>query len=138
MKRHNRGKYRSGLEDRIAKSLSSLGIPFTYEEEKIKYDVPAKTSTYTPDFVITSSSGKKIYIETKGIWDAEDRKKHLLIRQQHPELDIRFVFSNSKAKIRKGSSITYADVCEGKARAPYKGVTWLYSDKTIPEEWLRE
>lgn len=138
MKRHNRGKYRSGLEDRIAKSLSSLGIPFTYEEEKIKYDVPAKTSTYTPDFVITSSSGKKIYIETKGIWDAEDRKKHLLIRQQHPELDIRFVFSNSKAKIRKGSSITYADVCEGKARAPYKGVTWLYSDKTIPEEWLGE
>ncbi len=32
-----------------------------------------------------------------------DRQKHLLVRDQHPELDIRFVFSRSAAKINKAS-----------------------------------
>jgi hypothetical protein len=32
------------------------------------------------------------------------------VKDQHPALDIRFVFSNAKAKLRKGSPTTYADV----------------------------
>ena len=39
-----------------------------------------------------------IIIETKGRFTAADRRKHLLVRKQHPHLDIRFVFENSNAK----------------------------------------
>lgn len=137
-RRHNNWTYRSGLEDKVNEQLTAIGRTFEYESEKIPYTVPSKNCKYTPDFIIYTSSGNKIYIETKGIWDADDRKKHLLIREQHPELDIRFVFSNSKSKIRKGSKTTYADICNGLGRSPFKGVTWKYSDKNIPLEWLKE
>jgi hypothetical protein len=54
----------------------------------------------------------------------------LLIKDQHPTTDIRFVFQNSKNKIRKGSKTTYADWCKKNG--------FQYSDKTIPMSWLNE
>jgi hypothetical protein len=138
-KRHIRAKYRSGLEKEVAKQLRNCKVDFTYEEEKIKYVQPVVYRTYTPDFrIITRGTGKVIFVETKGIWDAQDRYKHLLIRQQHPELDIRFVFTNAAAKISKRSKTTYADICQGNGRAPFKGVVWQYATKKIPREWLDE
>lgn len=137
-RRHARRKYNSGLESKVAKQLQSAGVPFEFESEKIDYLVPAQWRKYTPDFPIMTRSGKKIYIETKGIWDADDRKKHLLIREQRPDLDIRFVFTNSKSKISKNSKTTYADICEGRGRKPFKGITWHYADKKIPSEWWNE
>jgi hypothetical protein len=61
---------------------------------------------------------------------AADRKKHLLVKEQNPNMDIRFVFSNSKNKITKKSKTTYGDWCE---KNGYK-----YSDKIIPNEWFLE
>lgn len=131
-------RYRSGLEQDIAKYLRNNKVPFTYEVEKLTYTVPSSKHTYTPDFCIITQSGKQIYIEGKGIWAYDDRYKHLLIRQQYPGLDIRFVFSNSRSKIRKGSKTTYRDICEGRGRGQFRGVTWQYSDKKIPKVWLEE
>ena len=116
--------FRSGLELDLDESLKHLEIDGEYEKNKIKYTVPSSEHTYTPDFRLPNG----IYIETKGRFVTEDRKKHLLIKSQHPNLDIRFVFQNSKNKIRKGSKTTYADWCD---KYGYK-----YSDKTIPKEWL--
>lgn len=140
MKRHLKKSYRSGLESRIAGELNDLKVLYRYEpmDGKIDYVLPSTNHTYTPDFVITTKSGKQIIVETKGIWDYADRNKHLLIRQQHPDKDIRFVFSRSKSRIRKGSATTYADICEGRGRGIFKGVRWPYADKTIPNEWLEE
>lgn len=141
MKRRHAGLYRSGLEKKIAKDLSKVkNISFEYEpsDKKIAYTIPANEHTYTPDFVIVTASGKIIYIETKGIWDYDDRYKHLLIRQQHPDKDIRFVFTRSQSRIRKKSRTTYADICNGLGRAEFKGVKWQYADRDIPEEWLQE
>ena len=118
--------YRSGLEDKIADQLKSLSVPVKYEELKISYTVPENRHTYTPDFELPNG----IIIESKGRFVAADRKKHLLIKQQYPHLDIRFVFSNSKAKINKGSKTSYADWC-GK-------FGFLYADKLIPEGWINE
>lgn len=116
--------YRSGLEDKVAKALEALGIDPKYEEYKIKYKVPERTATYTPDFQLPNG----IFVETKGRFVVADRQKHLLIKAQQPELDIRFVFSNSKAKISKGSKTSYADWCDKYG--------FIYADKAIPEEWL--
>ena len=117
--------YRSGLEDRISEQLKSLSVPFKYEEFKIKYEVH-ENRTYTPDFELPNG----IIVESKGRFVAADRKKHLLVKKQHPELDIRFVFSNSNAKINKGSKTTYGDWCDKNG--------YLYADKLIPEGWIGE
>jgi predicted nuclease of restriction endonuclease-like RecB superfamily len=136
----SKNRYRSKIEGEIAKQLRNNKISFDYEPSwgKVVYTVPSKNSVYNPDFYITTRTGKTIIIEVKGIWVYEDRYKHLLLRQQHPELDIRFVFSSSKNRIRKGSKTTYRDICEGKGRGPFKGVVWHYADKKIPKEWLEE
>lgn len=140
MKKHNNRTYRSGLEVRVTEQLDELKAAYEFEpiDGKIVYEIPSSIHTYTPDFVITTKSGKTIIVETKGIWDYADRYKHLLIRQQHPDLDIRFVFTRSKQRIRKGSSTTYRDICEGHGRSPFKGIKWTYADKRIPQEWLHE
>lgn len=117
--------YRSGLEDRISEQLKSLGVDFTYELLKLKYEVN-ETRTYTPDFKLPNG----IIVESKGRFVAADRKKHLLVKQQHPTLDIRFVFSNSKAKISKGSKTSYADWCNKNG--------FTYAEKLIPKEWIDE
>jgi len=116
--------YRSGLEEDLDATLKVIGIDGQYEQHKISYIQPETKHTYTPDFRLPNG----IYIETKGRFVMDDRKKHLLIRQQHPELDIRFIFQNSKNKIRKGSKTTYADWC---VKYEFK-----YADKIIPTEWL--
>ena len=72
------------------------GIKVEYESEKIPYIVPASNHTYNPDFKLPNG----IFVETKGRFVAADRKKHLLVKQQNPELDIRFVFTSSKNKMR--------------------------------------
>lgn len=130
-------KYRSEFEKDIARQLRLRKIKFEYEKEKIPY-TKVTYHNYVPDFIIHTKSGKKVYIEAKGIWVFADRYKHLLIRRQHPELDIRFVFYNAKGKIRKGSKTTYADICEGKGKGMFKDVTWKYSNKKIPVSWLNE
>jgi hypothetical protein len=116
--------YRSGLEEVVDSALKQHNIDGEYEKHKIKYTIPATDHTYTPDFRLPNG----IFVETKGRFVTEDRKKHVLIKKQHPELDIRFVFQNSKNKIRKGSPTTYADWC---IKHGFK-----YADKTIPQEWL--
>jgi sugar lactone lactonase YvrE len=117
--------FRSGLEDKVAKQLETCGVKVEYETTKIKYVVPESLHTYTPDFRLPNG----ILVETKGRFVVADRKKHLLIKQQYPDLDIRFVFSNSKTKINKGSPTSYADWCIKNG--------FQYSDKRIPDEWLK-
>jgi hypothetical protein len=100
-------------------------VPVKYEHLKISYQVN-ETRTYTPDWQLPNG----IIVESKGRFVAADRKKHLLIKQQYPHLDIRFVFSNSKAKINKGSKTSYADWCNK--------FGFTYADKLIPEGWINE
>lgn len=118
--------YRSGLEEAIATQLSQAGAPYEYESIKIDYETPATKHKYTPDFILDNG----IIIETKGRFLPADRKKHLLIKQQHPSLDIRFVFTNAHARISKASKTTNAAWCEKYG--------FRYAHKRVPEAWLTE
>ena len=115
--------YRSGLEDDIAKDLKDRGVNFEYEKLKVQWQL-LENKTYTPDFKLPNG----IIIESKGRFVQADRKKHLIIQDQHPFLDIRFVFSNSRSKLYKGAKSTYGDWCNKHG--------FLYADKRIPDEWL--
>ena len=118
--------YRSGFEHKVSEQLTEQKIKFGYEDTVVEYTIPERKSKYTVDFTLPNG----ILVETKGRWVAADRKKHLLIKKQHPELDIRMVFQNPKAKISKGSKTTYASYCDK------HGIQW--AEKQIPESWINE
>jgi hypothetical protein len=118
--------YRSGLEEQIARQLEAAGVSADYEAHVIPYIKPEKRAKYTPDWKLPNG----IIVETKGRFITEDRQKHLLVKAQHPELDIRFVFSNSRQRISKTSPTTYAMWCEKNGFA--------FADKFIPQAWLEE
>jgi len=118
---------KSKLEKTFAAWMKNLKIAFLYEPVKIPYTL---RKNYTPDWVI-SKKGKrkvdevltvadlsdKIIIETKGVLDAGQREKFKAIKEQHPDLDIRFVCSRDnyitkkKNKKREGG-MRYSDWCE--------------------------
>lgn len=118
--------YRSGFEEDFKKDLESRGIAHNYEQMKISW-LDSKVRRYTPDFLLLESG---IIIETKGRFTASDRRKHLEIKKQHPDLDIRFIFQRATTKINRGSKTSYGDWCDK------HGFKW--AEKVIPEEWLDE
>lgn len=116
---------RSGLEVRNAKLLKRHKVPFEYETMKINWR-DTRVRTYRPDFILPNG----IIIEAKGRFVLSDRNKHLFVKEQHPELDIRFVFSNPNNKITKGSKTTYGDWCDKHG--------FMFAAEFIPKEWIEE
>lgn len=110
----------------MASQLLQAGLDVDYESEKIAYLKPARNAKYTPDFILPNG----IIIETKGRFVVDDRQKHLIIKEQYPDLEVRFVFSNSRNRISKSSRTSYAMWCAKHG--------FTYADKFIPEEWLEE
>ena len=116
---------RSGLEKKIQEQLKEPGVKAKYEPLKIEWEDLAYRK-YTPDFILPNG----ILIESKGLFTPIDRRKHLLIKKQHPNLDIRFVFENSRRKINKISKTTYADWCDR--------YEFQYATKEVPDDWINE
>ena len=117
--------YRSGLEHALSLYLNEHKHKYDYETIKIEWE-DLTYRTYTPDFILPNG----IIVEVKGRFTADDRRKHICIKKQHPKLDIRFVFESSKRKLSKGAKSTYASWCEKNK--------FMYSDRVIPQEWLKE
>lgn len=118
---------RSGLEVKNAEHLLALGCDAKYEPRTIEYSIGLpKLKKYKPDFELPNG----ILVETKGWFKSADRTKHLIIKHQHPNLDIRLVFSRSKGKIGKKSKMTVADWCNK------NGFKW--ADELVPEAWTKE
>ena len=116
-------KFRSEFERKIAKQIHDAGLSVRYECTKIQYTVPQTNHKYTVDFELPSG----VIVEVKGRFTAADRRKHILLKQQHPDLDVRFLFQNANNKIRKGSKTTYGDWCTANG--------FLYAQKIIPLDW---
>lgn len=117
--------YRSGLEKKLSDALTALKVEFSYESLKIEWEDLAYR-TYTPDFILNNG----IIIESKGMFTTADRRKHLMIHKQHPKLDIRFIFENSRRRLSKGAKSSYGEWC-------YKH-GFLYDTRVVPEAWLKE
>lgn len=126
----NRGrltKFRNKFETKLGDALTAKGVGYEYESLKIEY---VQTRKYNPDFILKSpDESKQIIIEAKGLFEAEDRRKHLDVKKQHPELDIRFVFY-ADYKLRKNAKSTYSQWCD---KNDFK-----YAIGSIPDEWLEE
>ena len=119
---------RNEFEANAIRQVFQSGARCTYETVKIPFVI--KTS-YLGDLVCTKRDNNLMIIETKGEFDQDDRKKHRLIKEQHPDWDIRFLFYNANKKIgKRQNSKTYGEW------ATYYGFKWAH--KRIPKEWLRE
>jgi predicted nuclease of restriction endonuclease-like RecB superfamily len=61
--------FRSGLEEKVADLLVSLGVDYEYEETSYPYTIQHQ---YTPDFVLPDNG---VILEVKGYWDPPSRRK---------------------------------------------------------------
>lgn len=121
-KRPYKVSFASKFEQNTAKDLESRGVKYTYETDTVEY---MKVHSYRPDFKLPNG----IYVETKGRFTSPDRAKHLLIRAQHPEVDVRFVFMRD-LNLYKGSKTKYSEWC--------KRHGFRYAFHKIPQEWIDE
>ena len=121
-KKKTTSKFRSGLEEQVAKLLEGLGVTYEYESCKVPYTIQHH---YHPDFILPNH----VHLETKGYWSPEDRRKIAAVKRDNPELDLRMVFQSPFNKISKKSKTTYAMWCEKHA------IPWT-SFHNIPLEWL--
>ena len=97
-------KRRSKLEQKFEEILKESKIEYEYEVTKIPYIVPESNHNYIVDF----SGSNGIHYEVKGwLSDHQERQKYILVKQQHPDLDLRFVFDNPN-KLCGGTKYSHA------------------------------
>lgn len=109
-------KTKNKFEERILRALKKAKVGVKYESEKIPYIFAGH---YIPDFVIIGSTGK-IYLETKGYFRPEHKRKMAAVKRLNPNLDIRIIFYAYKVK-----DVNWAIK---------NGFPFAISD--VPEEWL--
>jgi len=143
------GKFDSRLEKANNNVLVKSGLEFGYNEGPccIDYVIKQRHSScsncgstdinkahsYTADFWFHSKSGKLIIVECKGggySWTSETRTKHLAVKKQYPDMDLRFIFSNKNSKISKRAKTSNAKWCSRQG--------FLCESKLIPRRWLAE
>ena len=95
---------RSKFEAKICTDLTSKGVAYQYESKILPFVEPEQKRRYVVDFVLPNG----VHIEAKGLFDADDRKKMLLVKEQYPELDLRLLFMRDN-RITKKSKTKYSD-----------------------------
>ena len=90
-------QYRSKFEARCGASL------FGYKHEAIKIPYVIR-HFYLPDFIKDDH-----IIETKGIFDATDRRKMLAVKAANPKYRITLWFQDADLRISKKSKTTYRE-----------------------------
>lgn len=126
--------FRSAFEQSTANQLKAAKIEFKYEprEHTIGYTLKANgicvdcgckaivtNHKYLPDFVIN----EKVIVETKGKWDAQDRKKAIEICN-NTDYTLVLLFQNPLQKITK--RVNYGKWCD------LNNIKWLSSK----EDWV--
>ena len=114
-------KFKSKLEQQF---FDRFGL--AYETTKFPYTI---TYNYTPDWEMD----KKLFLETKGYFDSDDRRKALAMKEQHPDVEVVFVFENASKKIHAKSATTYGEWCKSHG---FKFLDWKEiktNNKTIKE-----
>ena len=122
-------KRRSRLEERFESLLQDYDITYDYEVTVIPYVVPASNHKYTVDWTLLNG----LLIETKGyLSEHRERQKYVLLKEQYPELDLRFVFDNPN-KLCGGTKMTH-----GKWAEKYGFKYCSIKDTDQIQSWVKE
>lgn len=101
-------KYRSKLEERIHKKHPY----WLYEPKHLKVTYKVE-HTYQVDFV--QPDEQNIYYEAKGYFRSGEARKYVEIQEQHPDIEIVFIFQNPFNKMpgarrrKDGTFLTMAE-----------------------------
>jgi len=117
---------RSGLEARVMSNLDKRGVTYEYEPCKFPYVVERG---YVPDLLIGN-----IYIEVKGYFRQDAQRKMRSMKQQHPDLDIRFLFQKASSTVQGAKRRKDGTKMTCKEWAVKYGFEWAEGE--IPEEWI--
>lgn len=79
---------------------------------------------YLPDYRLPNG----VLVEAKGHLDIADRRKMVAVKEQHPELDIRFVFQNAKIRLSRNGK-TYGEWATAAG--------FLWAEGVIPLDWWK-
>lgn len=109
-------KPRNKFETKIYRQLTKAGVRFKYESDKIPYII---SGHYIPDFVICTPNGK-IFVETKGYFRPEHKRKMIAVKRLNPNIDLRILF--------------YAPNKQYIKWAEKNG--FKYAVSVLPQEWL--
>jgi hypothetical protein len=112
---------RSGLERTVAAQLKRAKVKFEYETLKLPYTIK---HTYHPDFMLENG----VIIEVKGVFRDGDIPKMRAVKDQFPDLDIRFLFADANKKI-PGQKQTHGQWAERHG--------FPYASEVIPEDWYK-
>lgn len=105
---------RNKFEKKVWDQLVEADIKFDYEPQAFPYIIEAR---YWPDFYIKRT---KIYVELKGYFRPEDKRKLKSFKKSNPKIDIRIVFMKAN-----DNYIRWAEK---------NGFPW--AESSIPKEWL--
>lgn len=124
-KRKPEDRGRSGYERKVMEFLESQGVEYGYETDYVHYTVPETKRRYIPDFRIGN-----VFIESKGLFTAQERRKMKLVLEQNPGLKIKILFQRDNC-IRKGSKTKYSTWCIK------NGIDFAVSPNgTVPTRWI--
>lgn len=134
---------RSKFEEQVAENLKAESIDFEYELFQLEYYIKCRSTTcfecgstsdiwtshwYTPDFYLPEYD---MYIEAKGYWKAQDRKKHEALKRDQSDSLILFNFMYDN-KIHKNSDMRYSEWCD-KREIPY-----VFTQRGVTKELLKD
>lgn len=116
---------RNRFEQDTSSLLDREGIDFSYEGDKIPYTIHG---FYNPDFTVRHKLRENVtFLETKGYFRPDAKRKMVAVKRGNPQLDIRLIFyGNSNTKGNR-SNVKWAN----KYGFPY-------AFHTIPQEWIEE
>lgn len=100
------GIYVQGTWERdIALKLKELGITWIKSKKKeytLKYEINGKIRNYTPDFYLPDYD---VWLEIKGFWWGNDKEKMRIVKEQHPEKNIKIVEKEEFKRILRGELV---------------------------------
>lgn len=85
---------RNEFEKKLARQIRRARLKVKYETERIPYVIAGH---YIPDFILETPLGK-IYIEAKGYFRPEAKRKLIAVKKQHPGKDLRIIFYSENKK----------------------------------------
>ena len=130
-KKSKHPQLRSSFEDKAKEFLEKKKLDFGYEKDRLVYSL-----NYVVDFSFVSrKTGNPVYVEYKGYFSPEDRRKMKAVRLANPELDIRFVFMKDNL-LTKRRKMKYSDWCKRNGYPHYYVVG--SGDEYLPKEWVKE
>lgn len=95
------------------------GAKVSYESHTIPYVIPG---IYHPDFRVLLPDGKEYFVEVKGYFRPEDKRKMAAVIRCNPDKDIRMVFPRYSYANKKW--------CEK------MGIKYAFG--SVPKEWFHE